>query len=121
MDTASILFVAIFFAGMGVWGLVSPASLARHVGLAVTDAHGTIEMRAVYGGFGGAIGGALAHAAFEESTMRAGVLTAVAIALLGMAGGRVVALLVERPKSLYPGPFFFLVETGLAAVLLAAR
>jgi hypothetical protein len=47
------------------------------------------------------------------------VLAAIATALAGMAGGRLVAALVERPRRFYPCWFYALAEALMAAVLLA--
>ncbi|MEV4179316.1 hypothetical protein [Nonomuraea sp. NPDC049709] len=46
---------------------------------------------------------------------------AVALALGGMAAGRVVAMLLERPSRCYPTGFYLAVEAGLMTALLAAR
>ena len=73
------------------------------------------EIRAVYGGFGIAIA-ALLVLVSGNATLRPGVMLAVAVALLGMAAGRVVSLLIERTGK---WPVVFLVmETVLAALLL---
>ncbi|WP_442942185.1 hypothetical protein [Nonomuraea sp. NBC_00507] len=44
--------VAVFFAGMGVYGLVAPGTLVAPFGIRVPSAGGRNEVRAVYGGFG---------------------------------------------------------------------
>ncbi|GLX99412.1 DUF4345 family protein [Herbidospora sp. NBRC 101105] len=105
--------VAIFFAGMGVYGLVAPEKLVAPFGMRVTSADGRSEVRAVYGGFGLATAAALTPAALDAGTLRDGVLVAMALALGGMALGRAVAMLLERPSRCYPTGFYLVVETGL--------
>jgi hypothetical protein len=82
-------------------------------------ADGRNEVRAVYGGFGIAVA-ALLVATARSPALRPGVLAAVAVALLGMAAGRVIAALAERPDRFYPCWFYCVVEAALAGVLLAA-
>ena len=43
----------------------------------------------------------------------------VAVALAGMAGGRLVAAALEPPRRFYPCWFYFTVETLMAVALLA--
>ncbi|NAS25866.1 DUF4345 domain-containing protein [Herbidospora sp. NEAU-GS84] len=107
MSGVIIAVVAIFFAGMGVYGLVAPEKLVAPFGMRVTSADGRSEVRAVYGGFGLATAAALILAALDASTLRDGVLVAVALALGGMAVGR--------------AGFYLVVETGLMTALLVAR
>ncbi|MFG1707449.1 DUF4345 family protein [Nonomuraea sp. M3C6] len=121
MSDVIIGVVAVFFAGMGVYGLVAPGTLVAPFGIRVASADGRNEVRAVYGGFGLATAAALALAAFGVGTLRDGVLVAVALALGGMAAGRVVSMLLERPSRCYPTGFYLVVEVGLMAALLAAR
>lgn len=79
------------------------------------------EVRAVYGGFGVAVAALLIVADDRAADFRAGVMMAIAIALLGMAAGRVFSALME-PKALigFPG-IFMVLEGGLAGLLLAGR
>ena len=74
-------------------------------------------MRAVYGGFGLAIAGVLALAAADPG-LRDGILVTVAAALGGMAFGRLVSGVVDRPEAFYPNWFYFIVEVVAAAALL---
>ncbi|QWF85131.1 DUF4345 family protein [Amycolatopsis sp. CA-230715] len=111
--------VAVFFFGMGGYGLVAPASLVRPFGLGAGTADARTEVRAVYGGFGIAVAGLLAAAAADVGGIGKGAVFAVAVALLGMAAGRVVARCVERPSAFYPSWFYFWVEV-IAGVLLLA-
>lgn len=68
------------------------------------------EVRAVYGGFGLAIAAMLV------------LVITVAAALGGMAFGRLVSGVVDRPKAFYPNWFYFVVEIlGAAALLWTGR
>jgi hypothetical protein len=113
--------VAVFFAGMGIVALVRPALIWAPFGVAPTTPESRNEVRAVYGGFGLAVAALLFAADTGSADFRDGVLVSIAVALGGMAGGRVLSALTE-PKAMigWPG-FFFLVEAGLAALLLLGR
>ena len=113
-----ILVNVVFFLGMGICALVRPRFVVSFVKWVPETADARNEVRAVYGGFGIAIAALLAVAS-QDAALRAGVLLAVAAALLGMAAGRVVSLCVERTGR---WPWVFLVmETALAGLLLWER
>ena len=115
-----VVIVAIGFAGMGVAALVRPALIWAPFGVAPTTPESRNEVRAVYGGFGLAIAALLIGADSASLAFRDGVLVSVAVALGGMAAGRVLSALVE-PRALFGWPgFFLLVELGLAGLLLIA-
>lgn len=112
-----IVVTAVFFAGMGVYGLAAPARLVAPFGTTLAGAAGRSEVRAVYGGFGLAIAAVLAYAAIAPD-VRAGVLITVAAALAGMAGGRLISAF-DSPTAFYPNWFYFVVEAAAAAALFA--
>jgi hypothetical protein len=116
-----VVVVALGLAVMGLAALVKPAVIWAPFGVVPSTPESRNEVRAVYGGFGVALAVLLFVADGWAPDVRAGVLLTVAIALLGMAGGRAISAFVE-PKALigYPG-FFMVLEGGLAALLLAAR
>ncbi|MBC6465057.1 DUF4345 family protein [Actinomadura alba] len=114
-----IAVVAVFFLGMGGYGLVAPAALIRPFRMAADSTEARTEIRAVYGGFGIAMALVLALAAIDLGGIRRGVVIAVAAALLGMAFGRLVARVVERPSAFYPSWCYFWVETIGGGLLLA--
>lgn len=120
MSTVIILCVALLFLGMGGYGLLAPAKLVRPFGIAVTGIAGRTEVRAVYGGFGIAIAAVLVVAALDLGNLRVGAATAVAIALLGMAGGRLVSRMIEASSNFYPVWFYFWIEIVAAGLLLVA-
>ncbi|WP_214411261.1 DUF4345 family protein [Sphaerisporangium fuscum] len=114
-----IIVVAVFFFGMGVFGLFAPAALIRRFRMIADSAEARSEVRAVYGGFGVAVGGLLLMALAGAGGMRAGVVVTVAVSLLGMAFGRLVGRAVERPAAFYPVWCYFWVEVAAAGALLA--
>lgn len=121
MDKVIIATVAVVFAGMGIYGLVAPVALLAPFGTQVRSADGRNEVRAVYGGFGLTMAGALVLAATRTDDLRSGLVLAVALALAGMAGGRIISMVIDRPSGFYPTVFYLLVEVALAGALLAAR
>lgn len=115
MANVVIVVVAVFFAGMGIYGLVSPARLVAPFDITVETAGARSEVRAVYGGFGLAIAAVLALA-LARPELQTGIVITVAAALAGMALGRVVSA-VDGRTSFYPNWFYFLVECLAAAAL----
>ncbi|MEV0297278.1 DUF4345 family protein [Nocardia sp. NPDC050710] len=120
MATAVIGVVGVCFLVMGLYGLVAPAALARPFGIPIETPESRSEIRAVYGGFGVAIAGLLAAAAFDVGGIRTGAVIAVAAALAGMAFGRVVSRMVDRAVPFYPIWFYFGIELVAAGLLWAA-
>ncbi|WP_345443234.1 DUF4345 family protein [Actinoallomurus vinaceus] len=120
MDEVIIGVVAVLFGGMGVYGLIAPAALLAPFGTLVRSADGRNEVRAVYGGYGVAVALTLVLALLDDG-LRAGLVTAVALALAGMAAGRIISFAAERPAGFFPTVFYLLVEAALAAALATAR
>jgi hypothetical protein len=111
--------MSVFFLGMGVLALAAPERILGPFGLPSLTLEGRNEVRAVYGGFGVAMAAVLASAAGSPA-IAPGVFLTVGAALAGMAGGRLVGALVERPRSFYPCWFYCALEALGAAVLFAA-
>jgi len=105
--------IALFFLGMGLVGLAAPERIGATFGTPALSGEGRNEVRAVYGGFGVAIGALLLAAPTP------GVLLCVAVALAGMAGGRLVAAVLEPPRRFYPCWFYFTLEMLMAVALFA--
>jgi len=120
MSTAAITAIAVLFLGMGIYGLAAPGALVARFGITLGGADAKNEVRAVYGGFGVAVAVLLALAAFGVTGLRPGAVIAIAVALFGMAFGRLVARLFDRPSAFYPVWLFFLVEAAGGALLLVA-
>ncbi len=120
MSSLCVGAVSLFFLGMGLFGLVAPGALIRPFGIELPVPEARAEVRAVYGGFGVAVGALLAWTALGASgDLRSGVVLTVAVSLAGMAFGRLVARAVERPSAFYPSWFYFWVETVGAVVLVS--
>lgn len=117
LDAVLVLWVAGFFGAMGGFALARPARVVALFGTPGLTADGRNEVRAVYGGFGLAIMLALILAL--RASWGAGVLLTVALALLGMAFGRLASRVVDGPLGPYPW-LFFGIELLLAAALLHA-
>lgn len=116
MIAPQIGLAALFFFGMGVAALIRPAFVVSFFGMKPHGADARSEIRAVYGGFGIALGGLLT-ATIQYPELAAGVYITIATALLGMALGRIVSAVIERPGR-WPVVFFF-VEIILALLLLS--
>jgi uncharacterized membrane protein YeaQ/YmgE (transglycosylase-associated protein family) len=120
VSSTVIVIAAVFFTGMGIFALARPAALIRPFGITLPSPESRAEVRAVYGGFGLAIAGMLALA-LTGHPARDGILMTVAAALGGMAFGRLVSVVIDRPKAFYPNWFYFLVElVGAAGLWWAA-
>ncbi|CCH30251.1 DUF4345 domain-containing protein [Actinosynnema sp. NPDC047251] len=117
MSTVAVIVVAVFFLAMGLYALVAPAALIRPFRLVADSPESRSEIRAVYGGFGVAVAGALAVAEFHGGDLRRGVTLTVALALTGMAVGRVVSRLVDRPTAFHPVWFYCCVEVVAGGTL----
>jgi Domain of unknown function (DUF4345) len=120
MSDVAILAVAAGFALMGAAALVRPADVLAQFGVAVETADGRNEVRAVYGGFGLAVAVLLAVAALGDPATAEGIVVAVAVALFGMAAGRLLSAVRERPTGLYPVWTYFAIEIAAGAALLLA-
>lgn len=118
MSNLVVVIVAVFFAGMGIYALAAPAAMLRPFGFNIDNAVSRAEVRAVYGGFGLAMAGVLGYAATIVGPLRDGIVLAVAVALGGMAFGRLVSGLIERRMAFYPNWFYCLTEVVAAALLV---
>jgi hypothetical protein len=120
MSDALILLVAAGFALMALVALARPRDVLAQFGVSVDTVEGRNEVRAVYGGFGLAVAALLTVAALGDPDTAEGIVVAVAFALAGMAGGRLVGVASERPRGAYPVWTFFAIEVVSAAALLIA-
>lgn len=115
--TADLLIyaTALFFLVMGLVGIFQPMRILEMFSAPEISAEMRNEARAIYGGFGVAIAAALVLATQREG-IRGGVLLTVALALFGMAAGRIVSLTFERPSGKNPYVFLIL-ELVLGSML----
>ena len=110
--------VAFLFLLMAAGAFLNPRKfLTPFVGIEAATADGRNEIQAVYGGFGIAIAIVLLLPMWMPAA-RTGVIVAVAGALAGMASGRVIAALRERPGR-WP-LIFFCIESAGAGFLFTA-
>lgn len=113
----AVALVAAAFAAMGLLALARPERIVAYFGTRELSRDGRNEVRAVYGGFGLATAGLLC-AAQVHAALRPGALLAVAVALLGMAGGRIVSALLDGSPGRWPWVFLG-VELAGGGLLLA--
>lgn len=118
MPAITVLLVAAAFAAMGLMALARPQAIVACFGTRELTRDGRNEVRAVYGGFGLAIA-ALLGVAQHQPPLRAGALLAVAVALLGMAAGRLLSALIDGAPGRWPW-LFMGVELAGGGALLAA-
>ena len=116
MNDILVYTIAIFFLLMGLVGLVRPKSITDYFYVPEITSDMRNEIRAVYGGFGVAIFGLLI-ASTRIDSLRDGILITVAFSVLGMAAGRIISFIIERPKGPYPY-IYFVGEIMMGAVLL---
>ena len=109
--------VAVFFLAMGIVALAAPTRILGTFGVEVKTPEGRTEVRAVYGGFGIAVGVLLLVALGVES-IRVGVFVATAVALCGMAAGRIASAVIGERLALWPTWAFFAIELVLAGLLI---
>ena len=114
-----VLIVGLLFAAMGLAALIDPPQILAPFGVDVVTAAGRNEVRAVYGGFGILVALALGIAV-RSPVLRNGILVAIALALLGMAGGRLASFAIDQTVNGVPA-LFVAIEVSLAASLLAGR
>ena len=108
--------VAALFAAMGIVALARPEQIVEYVGTPSLTIDGRNEVRAVYGGFGLAIAALLIVGAGVPE-YRGGVLLCTAVALYGMAAGRLFSWLLEGSSGIWPR-VYFVVEIVLASALV---
>lgn len=112
---AAVTLVALAFAAMGLSALIRPASIGRYFDVRFDSIDSRNEVRAVYGGFGLAMTAVLLLA-LRAPAVRDGILLTVALALAGMALGRVVGALADRRLGRWP-LVFGLIELAGALIL----
>ncbi len=119
MTLALVYLAAAFFAGMGLVALLQPERVLFFFGIRQLGRDGRNEVRAVYGGFGLAVAVLLLGTLSFFAPLRDGILFTVAVALLGMAAGRLVSVASDGNPGRYPW-IFFGVELVLAGMLFRA-
>lgn len=110
-----VIAVAVFFLGMGFVALWRPAVVLGLFDTAVITSEGRNEVRAVYGGYGVAMGLLLAGSLATPAAFRTGILLCFAVAVLGTAIGRLVSFGIDGRTGFYP-----LLFLGIEAVLFVS-
>ena len=118
MLVSIVILESLFFFVMGSVALASPRFVTSLFGELEIGADMRNEVRAVYGGFGVAIG-ALLLVSMWMPGIQSGVLITVGVALLGMALGRFISFLIEPVEGKLPA-LFAVVEVFLGGALLLA-
>jgi hypothetical protein len=118
LEYALVGIVAALFLIMGLYALIDPQATLEVFTSQKFNPDMRNEIRAVYGGFGVAVAGVLL-ATLWVPVFTFGARLTVAIALLGMAMGRIVSFSIEPAASNAPG-LFLIVEITLAAMLLGS-
>ncbi len=115
LTTLIPLAVAASFIAMGLIAFVRPAYVMSYFGVATLTAELRNEVRAVYGGFGIALG-VLLIATVTSADLACGVQLTAAVSLLGMAGGRIIGWSIES-SGIWPR-LFGVVELVAGVALL---
>lgn len=118
--TVVVVAVAAAFLAMGCVALLRPVTIPAQFGARADTADARTEVRAVYGGFGVAMAALLIGGSLQDGDVRTGITLTVGVALAGMAVGRAVGMLVDRPTRAYPTVVFLAAELVAAAALLVA-
>ena len=114
----ALAIAALGFFFMGAVALISPTRVTGQFGIPTLDADGRNEVRGVYGGFGVAVSAAL-MATLLVANWREQAAIAVAVALGGMALGRLVSAIVDRHIGRFP-MLYGIIEGGASLLLLVA-
>lgn len=117
-----VLAVAALFLGMGLIAFAQPGTMLDRFGIRVEGAAARAEVRAVYGGFGVVVAGMLAYAALiDDGRGQLWIPSVIALALLGMAAGRLISVVLERTAGSSQTWIFCSVEVVLATALFASH
>jgi uncharacterized protein DUF4345 len=118
---ALVLACALLFLAMGLYALAQPAAVVARFGIRVESAAGRNEVRAVYGGFGIAVAAMLAYAALTTGRGAFWIPSVIALAMIGMAVGRLASVALDRDRGSGQVWLFFCVEVALAAALFGSH
>lgn len=120
-ENIALVTAALAFGAMGAGALASPRSVLGQFGIRNLSAAAKNEVRAVYGGFGLAAALLLFAIAIGPApisdTLRSGVTLAFAVALFGMAFGRILSALIDRRMDRTPIAYLT-IEIVVGALLI---
>ncbi|MCB9685407.1 MAG: DUF4345 family protein [Alphaproteobacteria bacterium] len=121
MVRALLGLAVLVYAAIGVWTLIDPVGPMADVGVAVTDARGLVELRAMYGGLELGMAAFLGWCLTDAARARIG-LVAATLTLLGLGSVRLVSWVVlQPPGSLLPALFTVELGGALAGALALWR
>jgi len=115
MQDFPVYLAFVGFLLMGVGALTKPLLVTAQFGIGELTAAGRSEIRAVYGGFGVMMVASLALALLAPE-LRTGILSAIALALAGMAVGRVLSAVIDRQFD--RGPLAYFARESCLAIML---
>lgn len=113
-----LLIISVLFFGVGIAGLLAPASVAATVSLTAESNQGLTELRAMYGGLQIGIALFIGLAAMRPQWMKPGLILSICV-LTGLAAGRFVGLQLDGGALPLMLPFALL-ETGGTLICLWA-
>ena len=116
-----VYVMAASFAAMGLYALATPAAVLERFGVTVETAAGRNEVRAVYGGFGLVVAAMLVYAGATDGPGALWIPSIIALALLGMAAGRLISMAIDRTAASGQVWLFFAVEVIGAVALFFAH
>jgi hypothetical protein len=119
LTDVAVSFVAVTFAFMGLVAIAAPTRVTGQFDIPALSASGRNEVRAVYGGFGLAMAGMLV-AALNAPGLRLGIVLAIAAALAGMAGGRLLSAVMDRRIGRFPLMYMGIEAVGATLLAYAA-
>ncbi len=111
----SIFLVGLAFLGMGMAAFWKPSFILGIFGGDANTPCMRNEVRGVYGGFGVTMAFCLIFINFFPLDVRQGLILGIALALFGMAAGRLIGFILERTKK---WPVVFLLAELVGAVAL---
>jgi len=116
-----VIFVAFGFTMMGFMALTDPEGAMAYMSAGPLGDDMRNEARAVYGGFGFAVGGLLAYTLWDgvAFAVSKGVRLGMAVIIAGMALGRAVSWIVDGGTSMTI-VVFFVGEVLMPLMLLAS-
>lgn len=115
-----ISVTAALFVAMGLMAIYDPVYTLSFLSAGDLGADMRNEVRAVYGGFSIAMGIAL-FISLRRSPLGKGIVVTVAMAVGGMAAGRLISLTIEMPGTDWPIVFLAIEVVSAALLYLALR
>ncbi len=110
--------VGLFFFVTGCMALVNPQKVVGMFGATAETKESRAEVRAVYGGFGVALGGCIFSLRWWPPEQARGAVLALAILVAGTGIGRILGGIVDKETRFHPTWTLVLLEVALTVALL---